>query len=83
MDRRFVRMFAAAVAFSFACAALRSALVARGPVPANSATELKERLEVERGGRPFLVYRDGDDGQVIRTLDCGRLSVRPSRLSSS
>src|SRR3954453_21822801 len=42
--------------------------VARGPVPANSAMELKERLEAERRGDPFLVYRDAEGRQVLLPL---------------
>jgi hypothetical protein len=38
--------------------------------------ELKARLEAERRGRPFLLYRDGDD--VQRILD---LSGAPERLT--
>jgi hypothetical protein len=38
--------------------------------------ELKARLEAERRGRPFLLYRDGDGGQ--RILD---LSSAPERLT--
>jgi pSer/pThr/pTyr-binding forkhead associated (FHA) protein len=50
--------------------------VAGGPLPAESAPELKERIEAEREGEPFLVYRDGDQAQVIRPLgDVERLSV--------
>jgi pSer/pThr/pTyr-binding forkhead associated (FHA) protein len=43
----------------------------RSPLELHSATpqELKARLEAERGGRPFLVYRDGDDRQAIVLLD--------------
>jgi pSer/pThr/pTyr-binding forkhead associated (FHA) protein len=46
-------------------------------VPAETARELKARLEAERRGAPFLVYRDADGGQVIRELDGGpdRLTV--------
>jgi pSer/pThr/pTyr-binding forkhead associated (FHA) protein len=47
----------------------------RGPVPANTAPELKERLEIERLGSPFLVYRDGADRQVLRALEGDRLSI--------
>jgi pSer/pThr/pTyr-binding forkhead associated (FHA) protein len=36
--------------------------------------ELKERIEAERRGRPFLLYRDGDDAQ--RILDLGDASER-------
>ena len=34
-----------------------------------SPVELKERLEAERRGRPFLVYRDGGGNQRIVELD--------------
>jgi pSer/pThr/pTyr-binding forkhead associated (FHA) protein len=30
--------------------------------------ELKQRIEAERQGSPFLLYRDGDDAQVIHGL---------------
>ena len=36
-----------------------------------SAAELKERIEAERAGHPFLVYRDEDGGQVIAALRTG------------
>ena len=36
-----------------------------------SAAELKERIEAERAGRPFLVYRDADARQAIATLRAG------------
>ena len=35
---------------------------------ASTASELKQRLEAERRGTPFLVYRDGGGLQVIVTL---------------
>ncbi|HEY7150648.1 MAG TPA: FHA domain-containing protein [Solirubrobacterales bacterium] len=44
-------------------------------VPAETARELKERIEAERRGAPFLVYREPDGGQVVRVLDAGRLTV--------
>jgi hypothetical protein len=34
-----------------------------------SAVELKERLEAEHTGMPFLLYRDGDNRQRIYTLE--------------
>jgi pSer/pThr/pTyr-binding forkhead associated (FHA) protein len=37
--------------------------------------ELKAQLEAERAGRPFLLYRDGADAQVIALLEAQRLSV--------
>jgi pSer/pThr/pTyr-binding forkhead associated (FHA) protein len=42
--------------------------VVRGPVPAETAEELKERIDAEWRGAPFLVYRDGDRRQLIRRL---------------
>ena len=52
--------------------------MAQSPLQAHSATpaELRERIEAERRGRPFLVFRDGDSAQ--RLLDLAgmeRLSV--------
>lgn len=44
-------------------------------MPAASATELKERLEAERRGDPFVVYRDGEGEQVVLHLAGDRLSV--------
>ena len=45
-------------------------------LPATSPSELKERLEAERRGEPFLVYRDGDGAQRIFALEAGdRLTV--------
>jgi pSer/pThr/pTyr-binding forkhead associated (FHA) protein len=38
---------------------------------AQSAPELKAQIEAEREGRPFLVYRDGSDEQVIFTIGEG------------
>jgi pSer/pThr/pTyr-binding forkhead associated (FHA) protein len=42
----------------------------RSPLQAHSATpaELRERIEAERRGRPFLVFRDGDGGQRLLDL---------------
>jgi len=36
-----------------------------------SAPELKEQIEAERGGRPFLVYRDGAEEQRIVVVEEG------------
>jgi DNA-binding CsgD family transcriptional regulator len=38
---------------------------------ATSAPELKEQIEAERAGRPFLVFRDGGDAQVIVAIEPG------------
>jgi pSer/pThr/pTyr-binding forkhead associated (FHA) protein len=45
------------------------------PVPTNSPSELKERIEAERAGAPFLVYRDAADEQALIELGGERLSV--------
>jgi hypothetical protein len=39
--------------------------------PQTSATELKAQIEAERGGRPFLVLRDGEGAQRIVTVEAG------------
>src|SRR5919107_3824708 len=48
------------------------------PLQAHAASpaELRDRIEAERAGRPFLVLRDGDGGQRIVDLDA--LGVRAS-----
>ena len=45
--------------------------------------ELRERLAAERGGNPFLVYRDGGDRQVILELEPGRDRVAIGRRAAS
>ncbi|MET0306775.1 MAG: FHA domain-containing protein [Solirubrobacterales bacterium] len=40
-----------------------------GEQPQTSAPELKAQIEAERGGRPFLVFRDGEGGQQIVTVE--------------
>jgi hypothetical protein len=49
------------------------------PIAAHAASpeELRDRIEAERRGRPFLVLREGDGGQRIVGLDPddGRLSI--------
>jgi pSer/pThr/pTyr-binding forkhead associated (FHA) protein len=42
---------------------------------ASTATELKERIEAERRGAPFVVYRDGDGRQTILELSGQELTV--------
>jgi pSer/pThr/pTyr-binding forkhead associated (FHA) protein len=46
--------------------------VSRDAVPAETARELKARIEAERRGAPFLVYRDAEGRQLIRELDGSR-----------
>jgi pSer/pThr/pTyr-binding forkhead associated (FHA) protein len=50
----------------------------QSPLQAHSATpaELRERIEAERRGRPFLVFRDGDGAQRLLDLTgMERLSI--------
>jgi pSer/pThr/pTyr-binding forkhead associated (FHA) protein len=52
--------------------------MAQSPLQAHSATpaELRERIEAERRGRPFLVFRDGDgDQRLLDLTGLERLSV--------
>lgn len=51
--------------------------MARGPVPAETAGELKERIDAERRGVPFLIYRDEEGSQLVCALadDRQRLSI--------
>jgi pSer/pThr/pTyr-binding forkhead associated (FHA) protein len=52
--------------------------MAQSPLQAHSATpaELRERIEAERRGRPFLVFRDGDGAQRLLDLTANeRLSI--------
>jgi pSer/pThr/pTyr-binding forkhead associated (FHA) protein len=52
--------------------------MAQSPLQAHSATpaELRERIEAERRGRPFLVFRDGDgDQRLLDLTGVERLSV--------
>lgn len=44
----------------------------RGNPRAQTASELKEQIEAERMGLPFLVHRDGSDHQRIVPVDDGR-----------
>ena len=41
----------------------------------NSVSELKARTEAERDGRPFLLYRDGQDHQQLFFLEAAQASV--------
>ena len=49
--------------------ALRTMMLSPLAPHSASPSELKERLEAERRGRPFLVYRDGGGHQQIVDLD--------------
>jgi pSer/pThr/pTyr-binding forkhead associated (FHA) protein len=52
--------------------------MAQSPLQAHSASpaELRERIEAERRGRPFLVFRDGDGAQrLVDLAGMERLSI--------
>jgi pSer/pThr/pTyr-binding forkhead associated (FHA) protein len=53
-----------------------------GP-PQTSAAELKAQIEAERGGRPFLVYRDGAGEQRIVVVEEGTASLWIGRAGSA
>jgi hypothetical protein len=52
-----------------------SPLVAHGATPA----ELRDRIEAERGGAPFLVFRDGAGAQRLFVLEADRTRVSLGR----
>jgi pSer/pThr/pTyr-binding forkhead associated (FHA) protein len=51
--------------------------------PQTSAPELKAQIEAERGGRPFLVYRDGSGGQRIVVVAAGTSALWVGRGESA
>jgi pSer/pThr/pTyr-binding forkhead associated (FHA) protein len=51
--------------------------------PPTSAPELKAQIEAERGGRPFLVYRDGDGEQRIVVVEGGTVALWVGRGESA
>ena len=48
-----------------------------------SAPELKAQIEAERGGRPFLVYRGGDDQQRVVVVEDGTTALWVGRGESA
>jgi pSer/pThr/pTyr-binding forkhead associated (FHA) protein len=48
-----------------------------------SAPELKAQIEAERGGRPFLVFRDGDGAQRIVVVEDGTAALWVGRGESA
>lgn len=50
---------------------------------AASAPELKAQIEAERDGRPFLVFRDGDDEQRIVAVEPGAAELWVGRSESA
>jgi hypothetical protein len=59
--------------------------VSRAPLDPHSArpAELRARIDAERRGEPFLLYRDGEGGQVILELDPARDRVTIGRRATS
>jgi pSer/pThr/pTyr-binding forkhead associated (FHA) protein len=51
--------------------------------PATSAPELKAQIEAERGGRPFLVFRDGGGEQRILVVEEGAESLWVGRAAAA
>jgi len=54
-----------------------------GPFRAASAPELKAQIEAERAGRPFLVFRDGEDEQRIVAIGEGAVELWIGRSESA
>ena len=59
--------------------------MSRAPLDPHSArpAELAARIQAERHGEPFLLYRDGEDRQIIVELPGGRDRVTIGRRASS
>jgi pSer/pThr/pTyr-binding forkhead associated (FHA) protein len=59
--------------------------VSRAPLDPHSArpAELRARIEAERRGEPFLLFRDGEDHQIILALDPARERVTIGRRATS
>jgi pSer/pThr/pTyr-binding forkhead associated (FHA) protein len=56
---------------------------ANPPAGAQSISELKARIEAERAGQPFLLYRDGDDRQQLFSFEPGSAQASVGRRRSS
>lgn len=53
--------------------------VSANPPAGRSVSEMQARIEAERLGRPFLLYRDGGGRQQVFSLDPGREQVSVGR----
>lgn len=56
---------------------------ANPPADAQSVSELQARFEAERAGRPFLLYRDGEDRQQLFFLEPRSASATVGRRAPS
>jgi pSer/pThr/pTyr-binding forkhead associated (FHA) protein len=56
---------------------------ANPPAAGQSVSELKARIEAERMGQPFLLYRDADDNQQIFSLEPAMTQASVGRRGSS
>jgi pSer/pThr/pTyr-binding forkhead associated (FHA) protein len=56
---------------------------ANPPADAQSVSDLKARVEAERAGRPFLLYRDGDDRQQLFFFEPGSAGATVGRRAPS
>lgn len=53
------------------------------PARAGSVSELKARIEAERAGEPFLLYRDGSDEQQLFIFEPGLMHASVGRRHSA
>lgn len=56
-----------------------SAMSPNPPADVRPVSELKARVEAEEAGRPFLLYRDGDDNQRLFVFEPGSTSASVGR----
>jgi FHA domain/Bacterial regulatory proteins, luxR family len=56
---------------------------ANPPAGADSVSELKARIEAERAGKPFLLYRDGSDKQQLFSFEPGMTQASVGRRRSA
>jgi FHA domain/Bacterial regulatory proteins, luxR family len=56
---------------------------ADSPTGARSVTELKARIDAERAGEPFLLYRGGDDRQRLFAFEPGVTELTVGRRQSA
>lgn len=49
------------------------------PADAHPVSEVKARVEAEQAGRPFLLYRDGDDSQRLFFFEPGSVNASVGR----